>query len=112
TGDGTLAGRPPAAPVTVAVTDTRGATATAALALPLRGPPDTPVVRAPDHAAPADHTSTDQAGARQPGARQPPPSRHSAHGRARGGPAAKAADGRRCPPSHPAATKARRPSQY
>jgi Putative Ig domain/CHAP domain len=112
TGDGTLAGRPPAAPVTVAVTDTRGATATAALALPLRGPPDTPVVRAPDHAAPADHTSTDQAGARQPGARQPPPSRHSAHGLARGGPAAKAADGRRCPPSHPAATKARRPSQY
>src|SRR6185437_6430501 len=54
-----------AAPVTVAVTDTRGATATAALALPLPGPPDTSVVRAPDRATPADHTPTDQAAAQQ-----------------------------------------------
>jgi len=54
-----------AAPVTVAVTDTRGATATTALALPLPGPPDTSAVRAPDRAAPADHTPTDQAAAQQ-----------------------------------------------
>jgi hypothetical protein len=54
---GPQSGRPPApGTVTVAVTDARGATATAAIALPLGGPRGSPADRAPDGGAPADRT--------------------------------------------------------